>query len=222
MTAPSSTAVTSPVTLSGTPNTPESPAAIELHWLMLPMPNEASTQNSANAPARKGLCSPFLRYSMGPPRHAPSGPFSRYSMPSVFSANAVIMPKNAETHIQNTAPGPPMVSAVATPAMLPVPTVAARAVHMVANGETAFLLFLRRAAPEKQDKSVLRSHSPMCRSWNRQVLAVKYTPVPTSSTSMGAPQTKARTMSFSSTIFSIHTGNPPFSGFQNNYMLNFG
>ena len=61
MTTPSSAAVTSPVTLAGTPNTPESPLAIELHWLMLPMPNEASAQDSANAPARKGLCSPFFR-----------------------------------------------------------------------------------------------------------------------------------------------------------------
>ena len=32
------------------------------------------------------------------------------------------------THIQNRAPGPPAAMAVATPAMLPVPTVAARAV----------------------------------------------------------------------------------------------
>ena len=98
---------------------------------------------------------------MGPPRQAPSGPRSRYSMPSVFSANAVIMPKKADTHIQNTAPGPPMVRAVATPAILPVPTVAASAVHMVAKGETAFFELVRRAAPEKQESSVLRSHRPV-------------------------------------------------------------
>ena len=35
--------------------------------------------------------------------------------------------KKAATHIQNTAPGPPMTIAAATPAMLPVPIVAARA-----------------------------------------------------------------------------------------------
>ena len=38
------------------------------------------------------------------------------------------MPKNAATIIQNAAPGPPMVMAIATPAMLPRPTVADRAV----------------------------------------------------------------------------------------------
>ena len=38
------------------------------------------------------------------------------------------MPKIAETHIQNSAPGPPKWIAVATPAMLPTPTVAASAV----------------------------------------------------------------------------------------------
>src|SRR5690606_22650057 len=31
-------------------------------------------------------------------------------------------PRNAITHIQNTAPGPPKAMAVATPAMLPMPT----------------------------------------------------------------------------------------------------
>ena len=74
------------------------------------------------------------------------------------------MPKKAATHIQNTAPGPPMVSAVATPAMFPVPTVAAKAVHIVANGETSALPFCRRASPEKQDSSVCRIHSPIWRS----------------------------------------------------------
>ena len=81
-------------------------------------------------------------------------------MPSVFSANAVIMPKNADTHIQKIAPGPPMASAVATPAMLPVPAEAASAVHMAAKGETACAPPARRPAPPKQDSRVLRSHSP--------------------------------------------------------------
>ena len=38
------------------------------------------------------------------------------------STNPVAMPSSATTHIQNTAPGPPMVMAMATPIMLPVPT----------------------------------------------------------------------------------------------------
>ena len=32
------------------------------------------------------------------------------------------IPKSAVNHIQNTAPGPPVVTAVATPAILPKPT----------------------------------------------------------------------------------------------------
>ena len=77
-------------------------------------------------------------------------------------ANAVIMPTKALTHSQNTAPGPPSVSAVATPAMLPVPTVAASAVHMAANGETPPLV--RLAAPVKQENSVFRSQSAQYRT----------------------------------------------------------
>ena len=44
------------------------------------------------------------------------------------------MPKSAETHIQNTAPGPPKMIAPVTPAMLPVPTVEARAVDTACIG----------------------------------------------------------------------------------------
>ena len=40
----------------------------------------------------------------------------------------VAMPKKAATHIQKTAPGPPITRAVAMPTMLPVPTWAATAV----------------------------------------------------------------------------------------------
>ncbi|MNL82608.1 hypothetical protein D3C87_2100240 [compost metagenome] len=41
----------------------------------------------------------------------------------------VAMPINAITHIQKMAPGPPAVSAIATPVRLLVPTRAAREVH---------------------------------------------------------------------------------------------
>ena len=49
------------------------------------------------------------------------------------------MPRKAATHIQNTAPGPPMTMAADAPAILPVPTVAARAVHRAWNWEMVFL-----------------------------------------------------------------------------------
>jgi hypothetical protein len=45
------------------------------------------------------------------------------------------MPSSAMHHIQNTAPGPPSVMAIATPAMFPAPTRAASDVAKAANGE---------------------------------------------------------------------------------------
>lgn len=59
-------------------------------------------------------------------------------MPSAFSEKLVIIPSKAEIHIQNTAPAPPEEIAVATPTMLPVPTVAARAVASAWNCDIAF------------------------------------------------------------------------------------
>jgi hypothetical protein len=44
-------------------------------------------------------------------------------MESVTSVNLSAMPTNPTTHIQNTAPGPPSATAIATPPMLPRPTV---------------------------------------------------------------------------------------------------
>ncbi len=44
------------------------------------------------------------------------------------------MPSQAVSHIQNTAPGPPRVIAVATPVMLPVPMVAASAIDIALKG----------------------------------------------------------------------------------------
>ena len=45
----------------------------------------------------------------------------------------VAIPKRAVSHIQKIAPGPPKVIAVATPTILPIPTVAAKAVISVEN-----------------------------------------------------------------------------------------
>ena len=47
------------------------------------------------------------------------------------------IPKIAEIHIQNSAPGPPRWIAVATPAMLPTPTVAASAVDSAWKCDTS-------------------------------------------------------------------------------------
>ena len=67
------------------------------------------------------------RYLNGPPETVPSGRISRYLTPRVHSANLVAMPNRPARIIQNVAPGPPMVTAAPTPAMLPRPTVPDRA-----------------------------------------------------------------------------------------------
>ena len=64
---------------------------------------------------------------MGPPR-IPLGPLSLYLTAKSASEYFVAIPKIAVNHIQKTAPGPPNVMAVATPTILPMPTVAARLV----------------------------------------------------------------------------------------------
>ncbi|EYR64473.1 hypothetical protein N866_10595 [Actinotalea ferrariae CF5-4] len=53
----------------------------------------------------------------------PSSCSSRYFTPRVHSTNFVAMLSRPATIIQKVAPAPPMVTAIATPAMLPSPTV---------------------------------------------------------------------------------------------------
>ncbi len=64
---------------------------------------------------------------IGPPCIVPrlSGP--RNWIASVQVKNLVAIPVSAQTHIQNTAPGPPVWIAMATPLMLPMPIVPAKA-----------------------------------------------------------------------------------------------
>ena len=64
---------------------------------------------------------------MGPPCTSPFESRPLYMMDNAASKNLVDMPTMALTHIQKITPGPPMVSAMATPAMLPMPTVDAMA-----------------------------------------------------------------------------------------------
>ena len=71
---------------------------------------------------------------MGPPTQSPSLFRSRNLTASRTSEYLVAMPIRAVIHSQNILPGPPRVRAVVTPAMLPVPTVPARAVLMAWKG----------------------------------------------------------------------------------------
>ncbi len=47
----------------------------------------------------------------------------RHFTPSVHSANLLVIPHSPSTIIRKAAPGPPLLTAMATPAMLPNPTV---------------------------------------------------------------------------------------------------
>ncbi len=89
---------------------------------MFPIPKEAAAQAAAYKTASRGIPAPCETYPMGPP------PKRWYFVPRTFSARPVAVPKSADTHIQKTAPGPPMETAAATPMILPVPIEAARAV----------------------------------------------------------------------------------------------
>ena len=74
---------------------------------------------------------------MGPPDISPLELVTRYLTASTPSAYLVAMPNSAVIHIQNTAPGPPATTAVATPAILPVPMVADSAVIRAPKCETS-------------------------------------------------------------------------------------
>ena len=74
---------------------------------------------------------------MGPPATAPWASLERYLIANKPSAYLVAIPKNAASHIQNKAPGPPTFMAVATPIIFPVPTVAANAVQRAAKLDTS-------------------------------------------------------------------------------------
>ena len=129
-TKPVSAASTMPVSQCGTAKLEFIASAIEFDCTMLPMPKPARPPKSAKATPSHFQCAPrpFLIAYIGPPICSPWSSVSRKCTASSTSEYLVAMPTRAVIHIQNSAPGPPMAIAVATPAMLPVPTVAASAV----------------------------------------------------------------------------------------------
>ncbi|CSC74922.1 Uncharacterised protein [Vibrio cholerae] len=80
----------------------------------------------------------------------------RYFTASKHSAYLVAMPNRAASHIQNRAPGPPSLIAVATPTMFPVPMVAERAVHNAAKLDTSPCLSEDFSRPNTIAKAVGR------------------------------------------------------------------
>ena len=92
------------------------------------------------------------------------------------------MPKNAAIHIQNTAPGPPRQMAADTPAMLPVPMVAASAVQSAWNCDTLPFSFLLWLFLSKTPPPVFFHQCPKCVTWKHLVTMVSSIPVPMSRT----------------------------------------
>ena len=101
------------------------------------MPNDEQTAKNANSPAivlPNTPPMPFFMAYIGPPAISPTEFVSRYLTARTDSAYLVESPNSALIHIQTSAPGPPSTMAVATPTMLPVPTVADNAVANDWNG----------------------------------------------------------------------------------------
>ena len=127
-----------PVICVGMAKLVSSAELIELACVILPMPNDEHTANNANRNAiirPSAPPMPFFMAYIGPPAISPTEFFSRYLTARTDSPYLVDRPKQALIHIQTRAPGPPSTMAVATPTMLPVPTVADSAVASDANGE---------------------------------------------------------------------------------------
>ena len=80
------------------------------------------------------------------------------------------MPMRAVTHIQKTAPGPPLTRAEATPTRFPVPTCAPRVAQSAPNPDTPSSFFM--------DFFTFLNIFPKYRSCTRRRRAVRNNPVP--------------------------------------------
>ena len=168
---------------------------------MFPIPKDAITANTANNIPRKApiflFLKPFFMVYIGPPDISPFSLTSRYFMANIHSLNFDVKPKHAEIHIHTKAPGPPDTMAVATPTMLPVPIVAARAVVSAEKGDTSpspLLVVLASLL------NVLLMAKPRFLHGLNFNLIVRKIPVPTSSTNITGPQTKSSTFTSVSEI----------------------
>ena len=106
---------------------------------------------------------------------------TRKCTPSTASAYFVAMPNAAQTHIQKIAPGPPMRMAVATPPMLPLPTVEASAVDSAWNGVIVPSAAVVRSTMPDSAKRTAAGNRRIC---TRPVAAVSSPPTMTSTSGM--------------------------------------
>ena len=169
-----------------------------------PMPKDAMAANRAKAPAPSSAhhgvlpslsVKPRFHAYMAPPSMSPLWSFTRYFTAAKVSEYFVAMPNTPVIHIQNTAPGPPAMMAVPTPTMLPVPMVADSAVHKAPNW-----LMSPGASGSFVTDSLMAVGSLR---WMKPVRKVRKMCDPSSSTSIGGPQTKASMLLMTSTIMSM-------------------
>ncbi len=122
----------SPVFSLGTPKATHMASAMELDWVMFPMPKDAVTAKSAkrNPSAFPALFTgnPRRQVYMGPPAICPLSFIPLYFTASMLSTSLVAIPTTLVITIQNKAPGPPRTMAVATPTIFPIPRVVASSV----------------------------------------------------------------------------------------------
>ena len=149
-------------------------------WHLQPMPKAAMAVNTANRIPILRHPNPRSRVYIGPPSMRPPSDFTLYFMASNASEYLVEMPNTPVSQHQNTAPGPPKATAVATPMMLPVPMVAAREVASAPNCDTSPFCDLSRWTERRMAVNSLR-----CGKRRRMV---RKTWVPSSNTIIGQPQ----------------------------------
>ncbi len=169
---------------------------MEFAWERLPIPKDAITVKTANAPARTAaiflFLNAFLIVYIGPPEKSPFSFTLRYFTASAHSAYFVEMPKAAAIHIHTSAPGPPITIAVATPTIFPVPIVPASAVINAEKGEIA--PFSPFVFLESGLTIAFRELGSMRQGINFS-LKVRDMPVPTSSIRVNGPQTMLSALS---------------------------
>ena len=171
---------TAPTILSGMPHVSLANSAIELACTVEPIPNDARTVKMAKSTPSHFMFRPRSRAYIGPPYVWPSLAFTRYFTASKPSAYFVAMPKIPVSQHHSTAPGPPSVTAVATPTILPVPIVAASAVANAPNWLTSPFASGSFFTDNRMAVSNLR--------WGMRSRKVRNTCVPNNSTIIGNPQ----------------------------------
>ena len=150
-----------PVSALGIRKETQSVSAMELDWVMFPMPKDAVTAKRAKANPKNlpiSLRRNALRQVyMGPPTVSPLSFLLRY-----FTDSFVAMPTKLVATIQNKAPGPPNTMAEATPMIFPMPRVVASSVVKAAKEE----IFPLPPAPLSIPKAHFRANFRFLRGRN--------------------------------------------------------